>query len=451
MRRRMLLVSLALVGAMLVALMTPLALTHAAERTQDLFAERLSDTTRFAVLAEDALEEDTFTGLSADLERYTQVYGGSVVVVNANREVVARSGDGRDDPRVAAATAEALDGAAAQPPPTAWPWREDSVVIGSPVGRDSQVLGAVVMSAPTDRVHDDLSRGILWLTLLGLVSLLLTSYGVVIPFVGWVLRPVRRLDEAAVRLSDGDLTSRATEDGPPELRHLARSFNVMVDSVEASQRQQRELVADAAHQLGNPLTALRLRAEGLAEEGAEPGSVGLVLEEADRLSATVESLLHLSQVGAVPVTPTPLDVAQVVRGRCEMWAPVFDPFDVDVPAQALALATPEVLDVALDALLDNAAKFAAGSLVRVAVDEVSDPEGRWVRVDVRDHGAGLHPEDVAKVGARFFRGRTHQNVAGTGLGLAIVQARLADVGGRMHVTAPESGGLSVVLLLRAAG
>ncbi|MEX1909179.1 hypothetical protein L6241_12885 [Janibacter sp. Y6] len=89
MRRRMLIVSLVLVGAMLVALMTPLVVTHAAERTQDLFAERLGDATRFAVVAEDALEEDTFTGLSADLQRYTEVYGGSVVVVNANREVVA--------------------------------------------------------------------------------------------------------------------------------------------------------------------------------------------------------------------------------------------------------------------------------------------------------------------------------------------------------------------------
>lgn len=447
----MLVVSLALVGAMLVALMTPLVLTRASERTQDLFAQRLGDTTRFAVVAEDALEEDTFTGLSADLERYTQVYGGSVVVVNANEEVVAQAGPVGDDPRVAAATAAALDGAGAQPPPTAWPWREASIVIGSPVGRDSQVLGAVVMSAPTQGVHDDLSRGITGLTALGLVTLLLTSYGVVIPFVGWVLRPVRRLDEAAVRLAEGDLTSRATEDGPPELRHLARSFNVMVDSVEASQRQQRELVADAAHQLGNPLTALRLRAEGLAAEGAEPTSVGLVLEEADRLSATVESLLHLSQVGAVPVTATTVDVAELVRRRCEMWAPVFDPFEVDVPDEALARATPEVLDVALDALLDNAAKFAAGTPVRVAVDMVRDRDGGWVRVAVRDHGAGLHPEDVAKVGARFFRGRAHQNVAGTGLGLAIVAARLGDVGGRMHVTAPTDGGLLVVLLLPAAG
>ncbi|UUZ44197.1 HAMP domain-containing sensor histidine kinase [Janibacter limosus] len=297
------------------------------------------------------------------------------------------------------------------------------MLIGSPVGRDAQVLGAVVVVAPTDEVRSDVLVRLLVLGGLGAATLLLAACGVVVPAVGWVLRPVHALDVTAKRLSSGDMDARASETGPTELRDLAHTFNGMADSVQASRAQQRELVADAAHQLGNPLTALRLRVENLASEGVDRDDIEPVLEETDRLSATVESLLHLSRVGVATVTRTRVDVAAIVRHRCEMWAPVFDRLTVHAPPEAPALATVEVLDTALDALLDNAAKFAPGSPVEVTVTPAGgSPFVADVRVRVVDHGPGLHPDDPAKVGARFFRGRTHQNVQGTGLGLAIVRA-----------------------------
>ena len=447
MRRRLLAVTMTLVGVLLVALMAPLVTTYAADRTQDLFVGRLGDVTRFAVLAEDALEEGEVAGLATDLERYAEVYGGSVVVANANREVVASSGPGLDasGPAVSAAVTRALTGSAPTPPRTAWPWADETVVIGSPVGRDAQVLGAVVLVAPTDTVRRSVALGLAWLVVAGLATLLLTAYGLIMPFVGWILRPVHDLDRAARRLADGDLASRAHETGPPELRHLAGSFNQMADNVEISQQQQRDLVADAAHQLGNPLTALRLRVENLEASGAPPEGVESALEETDRLSRIVESLLDLSQVGAHAVELAPVDVAELARHRCEMWAPAFTDLRVDAPPSAPALAGPGLVDVVLDALLDNAAKFAAGAPVEVGVV----PETEWVLLRVRDHGPGLDAEDVAKVGARFFRGRAHQNVAGTGLGLAIVRARLADAGGELSVTRAEGGGLCVEARLRA--
>lgn len=448
MRRRLLVVSLTLVGVLLVALMAPLATTYASDRTQDLFVSRLGDVTRFAVLAEDALESGDAAGLGADLERYVEVYAGSVVVVNANREVVAAAGDdlAMSAAPVGEVVARALSGAGSSPPNTAWPWAQDRVVIGSPVGRDAQVLGAVVMVAPTGSVQTSVAQGLAWLMLAGLATMLLTAYGVIVPFVGWILRPVHDLDHAAKELAQGDLSSRAHETGPPELRDLARSFNVMADHVETSQRQQRDLVTDAAHQLGNPLTALRLRVENLGSSGAEPLGVETALEETDRLSAIVESLLRLSQVGAQQVVPERIDVAALARHRCEMWQPAFPRLTLEAPAEAPAFGTPDIVDVVLDALLDNATKFAAGSPVGVSVAAESEE----VRIRVRDHGPGLDADDVAKVGSRFFRGRQHQNVPGTGLGLAIVRARLDDVGGSLHVERADGGGLQVEARLRTA-
>ncbi|MFD7075608.1 ATP-binding protein [Nocardioides sp. NPDC059952] len=450
MRRRLLLVSLSLIGLLLLALMVPLIATYASDRTQAMFVSRLGDVTRFAVVAEDALESGLAEELSVDLERYVDVYGGSVLVTDADRQVVAQAGEetAGDDPEVQETIDRALSGAGSQPPATVWPWSGDDVVIGSPVGRDAQVLGAVVVVAPTSAVKSSVASGLAWLVAAGLVVVLLMVFGAVVPFVGWILRPVDDLEHAAKDLADGDLSSRAHELGPPELRHLARSFNAMVDNVEMSQRQQRELVADAAHQLGNPLTALRLRVENLAATGSPVAAVEPVLEETDRLSSIVESLLRLSQIGAHRVAPVEVDVAEIVRERCAMWEPVFSSLRVDLPDRALAMSSPDVVEVVLDSLLDNAAKFAPDSPVEVTVTG-GDVAAEEIEVRVRDHGQGLHPDDVAKVGARFFRGRQHQNVPGTGLGLAIVRARVDDLGGSMVVSTPSDGGLEVAVVLPA--
>ena len=446
MRRRLLVLSMALVGLVVVALAAPLITTYAEDRTQDLYVGRLGDVTRFAVLAEDALESGDTAALATDLERYAEVYGGSVLVANANRQVVARSGREANptDLRVPEVMGEALSGRTSTPPDAVWPWSDDSLVIGSPVGRDAQVLGAVVMVAPTDPVKHSVVVWLSWLVLAGLVTLLLTVFGVVVPFVGWVMRPVHDLDAAAKQLAAGDLGSRAHELGPPELRELASTFNVMADNVETSQRQQRDLVADAAHQLGNPLTSLRLRVENLGSLGADAREVDTLLEETDRLNNIVESLLDLSQVGAQSVTVMPVEVVSQVHHRCDMWAPVFERLDVEAPEEAWALASDDLVDVVLDALLDNASKFASGSPVGVAVRV----EPGAVLLRVRDRGPGLDAEDVGRVGARFFRGRQHQNVAGTGLGLAIVRARLEDVGGSMKVSLADGGGLEVEVAFR---
>lgn len=445
MRRRLTSVAGILLALLLVSLMAPLGNAYAEDRTQDAFVQRLTDVTRFAVLAQDALEGGGTVSLGSDLERYAEVYGGTVLVTNENRELVAASDESASvtDPTVASAIEQALSGRGSSQPGTVWPWVSEPFVLSSPVGRDAQVLGAVVLIAPTDGVRSDVEARLAWLVAAALAVLLLVAFGLVGRFVAWILRPVVELDVAAVRMAQGDLETRVPATaGPPELRHLARSFNQMADHVQSSQHQQRALIADASHQLGNPLTALRLRLDNL-RSAPSPDEADLAAEEADRLSAIVESLLDLSQVGAQQPTVAPVDVAELVRRRCEMWAPVLPDLEVSVDGDAVASATPDLVELVLDALLDNASKFAPGSPVVVSVSGHGDA----VAVAVRDHGPGLHADDVDKVGARFFRGREHTNVAGTGLGLAIVRARVEAVGGSFSVARPSVGGLRVEVRL----
>lgn len=441
MRRRLLVVSSILISALLLALMLPLLSAYAADRTEDLFSKRLADVTRFSVLASPALEGGDFESLESDLTRYEEVHGAAVVVVDANGDQIAASESdiGLDTSAEVGALTRALSGTGTPPPRTAWPWRDEPLIIASPVGRDAQILGAVVMIAPTDSVRDDVTVRLAWFGLAALVVVTAVAGAVALPLVGWVIRPVRDLDEAAQRFGSGDLSTRVPASvGPPELRHLASSFNSMADSVAMSQSQQRDLVADASHQLGNPLTALRLRIE-LLGSGATPDQeqpIDEALEEADRLSGIVESLIELTRVGAHDPDPQPADVAEQVRHRCELWAPLYDGrLEVVTPEVAWARTTPGLIDLILDALLDNAAKFAPDSQVDV---DLAALDHSW-RLVVRDHGAGVDAGDVAKLGSRFFRGRAHQNVAGSGLGLAIVQARIIALGGEFEVAAADPG------------
>ena len=135
-----------------------------------------------------------------------------------------------------------------------------------PVVDRGRVVGAVRLSAGTKRSTPAVRASWLRLALLGVVVIVA---GVL---VAWLLelplgRQIRSLAEASTRLGQGDLASRAPEEGPEELRVLARSFNQMAADLERSIEAQREFVANASHQLRTPLTGLRLRLEAISSEG----------------------------------------------------------------------------------------------------------------------------------------------------------------------------------------
>ena len=113
-----------------------------------------------------------------------------------------------------------------------------------------------------------------------------------------VTRPIRRLNETALRFASGDLTvDEHIDDGPPELRQLARTMSTMARQLDAMLQEQRAFVADASHQLRTPLTGLRLRLENLESRlpDAEAAEVEASIDEITRLSSLVTDLLQLAR------------------------------------------------------------------------------------------------------------------------------------------------------------
>ena len=454
MRRRLVASYLLLLVLVLAALEVPLAVTIAGRDTQRLVADRLADATRFATLAESALRAGDAEELAFELARYYQLYGITAVLIDQDGYVVVSSRRGVDlaRPAIQRQSRLALAGGQAGDDGTVWPWRSEPLVVAVPVGRNGEVLGAIVTISPTGRKAAGV--GTAWVVLAsgGLVALVA---GIIAAWIlaRWTLRPVAELDAAAHELGAGDFAARVrAAEGPPELRRLGSAFNEMAATVADSLDRQRAFVSHASHQLRNPLTALRLRVEDLGADLTDPAVIEghrLALEEVERLGEVLDSLLALARAERGKYLMEEIDAGEVAWARVVAWQPVAAKNGVTLryvrpscPLPARAVAT--ALDQALDALIDNAVKF-SGSRSSVTVRLSEDDGG--VAVHVTDTGPGLSAEQREKATERFWRAPGAQNIDGSGLGLPIVSVLVEASGGRLDLLPADPTGLHARLWL----
>lgn len=463
MRSRLLTVVTSLVVLVVLGLGAPLALSVAGSEGQRLFLDRLADTEGFASLAQQVLSSSgDFTVLAAELTRYQQVYGVRAVVVDASDRVEARSADASagtvdlTDPLVHQAVQAALAGQSPHPGPTLLPWDTDPLVVAEPVRLGGELRGAAVTVSDTGHV-----RGVIlgwWgVVAVGALVAIVLAVLALLPVVHWVLRPLRRLSDETAALGvavvkGADVDPAEIDGGPPELRRLSESFHRLATTVIGTLAAQRAFVADASHELRNPLTALRLRLGNLAAHlpPAAHEHHAAALAEADRLDRILAELLALARAESGTTEPVEVDVDQVVRQRVAGWQALAARRNVSLVLAGepggTALVTPQGLEHVLDALLENAVKFTGdGTLVEIEVRRANGT----VAVSVRDHGPGLRPEELARATDRFWRSPEHQNVAGTGLGLAIVRQTVERASGKVEMSTPDGGGLLVRIELPA--
>ncbi|MGI8814525.1 MAG: sensor histidine kinase [Pseudonocardia sp.] len=449
MRRRLLVTVLVLVAMVVVGLGVPLAISDARSATQRQFTDRLADTARFASLAQRPITEGNPAALLAEMRRYDEVYGIAVALVgqDGQRSVTSRAFDLGDADRVRVA----LAGRGSEPYPLLKPWDTRPMLLAEPVLVEGEVKGAIVTVSPTDALRHEVL--VEWLALLaaGLVALAL-AVAVALPVVRWIMRPVQRLDgglsrAAAAVLSGGPAEPVADGRGPPELRRLASSFDQMVATVSQSMAAQRAFVADASHQLRNPLTALRLRLDNL---GSAPDAEQhrAALEEADRLGEVLDGLLALARAERPVTDRAVVELDDVLVDRLEAWRVLVEHEGLRLcqtgPTGLRGLAAPGTVEAVLDALLDNAVKFSPlGGEICVG----TGVEDGQVLFSIRDHGPGLAAEELERATDRFWRSPAHHNLDGSGLGLAIAASMLRRCGGDLTLELPAGGGLRVLARL----
>ncbi|MBF9132489.1 HAMP domain-containing histidine kinase [Plantactinospora sp. S1510] len=456
MRRRLVFSYSLLMILVLLALETPLAVTLANRETERLRADRLADANRFASLSGPALRSGAVSAIDDELRRYRELYGITAAVIDRERRsVVATGGLHVGSELTDQAVFGALAGRQMTIPEVVWPWQADPLVVAVPVNDGGEVIGAVVTVSSTNRVRRTVA---VWWAALATIGLLAVSAGVMTAFrlAGWVLRPVTVLDVVTHDIAAGDGLARVpTQQGPPELRRLATSFNEMADAVADALERQRAFVAHASHQLRNPLTALRLRVEELGpsltdEHGRDEHK--LALEETDRLAQVLDGLLTLARAERAQHTMVVVNAATVAASRVAAWQPLANRHGIALRLRpgdggpAYARAVPTAVDQVLDALIDNAVKFGrAGGRVDVSVHHLDE----GVVVEVTDDGPGMTGAQLESSTERFWRAPDTQNIDGAGLGLTIVAVLVDASGGRLTMRPAEPTGLTAQVWFRA--
>jgi two-component system OmpR family sensor kinase len=275
----------------------------------------------------------------------------------------------------------------------------------------------------------------------------------------WLL-PLDQMVGAADRITAEDLSQRLPVENPDdELGRLGTVFNITLQRLEDSFVTLERFVADASHELRTPLTTLR----SVGEVGLKRGRtveeyreiIGSMLEEAQRLQQLINRLLELAQAEggarlaqaqAVRLDALVADCAGELRAVAE-----FNEQRIEVRTEPCATLTdPVILRQALQNLVDNALRYSpAGGTVTIAVETAP----RGILISVRDHGPGIPPEDLARVGSRFFRAGDQPRPGGFGLGLAITRAYLRALGGLLEYepVAPHGSCFRLVLPRAHAG
>ncbi|MGW3115697.1 ATP-binding protein [Streptomyces sp. NPDC001107] len=457
MRTRVLTVVLAFAVLAVAGFALPLLGVTASQRTQQLLAARTADLDRFASLAEQAAEGGDTGALTAEVTRYTQLYGEAVVVVDARRAPVVQTGGMRAaDPAVARLVDAVLRNQRVSPGGTLRPWSHGAQMLARPVGTGTRVSGAVVLRASVRAAAADIAlRWALVLAGAGLfaVACMLLARAAT----RWVVRPLHRLDRAVGALAAGLPAEHARTGGPPELRQLATGFHRMADAVTTALEQQRRLVADTSHQLRNPLAALRLRIDSLQSRlpASATRTYSGVTAELERMEDLLDDLLTLAnaehRAGELSVTDgrgTRCDATAVAAAQARLWQPVAQQGGVRLefasgPPVLMTCTEGELAQVA-DILLDNAIKY-AGEGARVETRCFT--QGADAVFEVRDNGPGLADGEFVRAGTRFWRSERHREVRGSGLGLAIAGQLVHGRGGRVEFAAAEPHGLLVRVVL----
>ncbi len=294
----------------------------------------------------------------------------------------------------------------------------------------------------------------------GGVGLAVAAVAIVLVWLS-LYRPLAKVGRGVRAVAAGDYGQRVPDQGPSEVRDLARDVNKMADSVEASQRTLREFLANVSHELKTPLTSIRGFSQAMLdgtlttlEERARAARV--IDAESRRVLHLVGELLDLSRIesGQQPMQMASLRVDELLSHISEVFTLRASDAGVTLETRAATDAPSVVradfdrIEQVLGNLLDNAFRHTQrGGRVEIGTRDA----GEFVEIYVADDGEGIDPGDLPHVFDRFYRSQLGEpEMPSAGLGLAISREIVRAHGGAIRASARPGGGAEFAFTLRRA-
>lgn len=424
MRRRLILLSVAVTSMVVLAFLVPLFILvsdlardsaiSAGERDAESLARALSVLT---------VNDDLSTAIDVVGEDRIIDVNGSVILPSDNVVGMPLSGDHEHADEAEELTlAEGGNSFIAAVPEGA------AVYIPVVTSMGTAVVRVLV---PNEEIHAGVSRS--WMVLAALGIGLVALAALVADRLGRsMVIPVKELSEVAERLGQGDLSARVNPAGPPEIAEVGLEINRLASQIGRLLQQERETAADLAHHLRTPLTAARLTLDGLEASSHKDRLVS----DLDELQRTTDYIIREARRPVRQEEQGSCDLGTVVGERVRFWEPLATEQERDVTISITDVPTPVSvaavdIETAVDALIENVISHTeAGIPFSITVSRT----GTWARLVIEDGGSGLPDE--------FTLGRGISHGDSTGLGLDIVRRTVASVDGSLSFGRSELlGGL----------
>ena len=322
------------------------------------------------------------------------------------------------------------------------------------VVRNGQTL-AIVEHALSLKQTDGALAEIREVLILGGVAILLITGGFTYALAWQALDPVRELSRLASDIErTADFSKRLQPRGGAEMKEFIETFNAMIRRVEKALLSQREFLADSSHELRRPLTVLRANIDVLKDPGINQDQreacLGEMSTDAENMGRLLSDLLLLSREEAQAIDHAPVDYTAVcanaitrMKARDRQHELV-----IEVEDGVRLRGDKERLSQMLSNLLDNASAYTPqGGRIEVKLKS-SD---HVARVEVRDTGQGIPPNDLPHIFERFYRGDGARTARrdGVGLGLSIVKYIAEAHGGSVTVSSEPGRGSAFTVALPA--
>ncbi|MGB5985903.1 MAG: ATP-binding protein [Desulfobacterales bacterium] len=273
------------------------------------------------------------------------------------------------------------------------------------------------------------------------------------------LSGISRVTHTAQKISQGNLQERvATANQCREIRHLADTFNLMLDRIEDLIHRMQEVTENIAHDLRSPLSRIR----GIAEmslisttQAVTPAQAAEnTIEECDSLIRIINTMLDLTEIeaGVNKFDLQQVDLNQILRSACDLFETLAHEQGIEITLQmtegVVVQSNRPQLQRLVYNLIDNAIKYTpSGGAVTIRAEAAP----QHVLISVTDTGCGIPPDELPHIFDRFYRVDQSRSKPGSGLGLSLARAIAHALKGTINVTSQiEEGSCFTVALPQPA-
>ena len=408
------------------------------------------------------LEDETFLrSLNGELEKEF-----SYVVVKKNNEVIFNGGSSNDE------VIESLP---------LFGTMDDGDNIATYLDSDNRVLvkridfhfedevpGTVFLVTATEDVVPEVKRLITEVIVAIVIILIFTA----LLMIGWIYRslitPIKQLQVAAENIKEGNLDFELHASGDDEIGELVNTFEQMRIRLKNnatekinSERENRVLISNIAHDLKTPITAVKGYSEGILDGVANTPEkvdkyVRTIYNKANEMDTLINELTLYSKIDTNRI---PYNFAKI--NVTDYFSDCVEEIGLDLESKGIGLAyynyadentviiaDPEQLRRVINNIVGNSVKYMnrQNGFINIRIKDVGD----FIQIEIEDNGKGIAQKDIPYIFDRFYRGDASRNSAtgGSGIGLSIVKKIVEDHGGKIWATSREGTGTIMYFVIR---